>query len=201
VLNPFASYHIPATPAVSCDYALFCATARRHPSYFQWFPHSFDRHGGVLPPQRSFRDLAASVPRWQIPCSQRLAASLSSLRALFRAPFLCFQYFAASFAKTPGWEGCRISNAIYGTNSRFHPSLFLCGLCASVANRIPAEASNRSAPERDFVHRPDPSGGRRQVHSQVAHVEQAHVNNFRVERQRNIGEQKWARVSDVRIGR
>jgi len=49
VLNPFASYHIPATPAVSCDYALFCATARRHPSYFQWFPHSFDRHGVCVP--------------------------------------------------------------------------------------------------------------------------------------------------------
>ncbi len=31
----FASYHIPATPAFSCDYALFCATARRYPSYSQ----------------------------------------------------------------------------------------------------------------------------------------------------------------------
>jgi len=46
-VNSFAYYHIPATPAVSCDYALFCTTARRHPSYFQWLPHSFYRHGGV----------------------------------------------------------------------------------------------------------------------------------------------------------
>ena len=46
-VNSFASYHIPANPAVSCDYALFCTTARRHPSYFQWLPHSFYRHGGV----------------------------------------------------------------------------------------------------------------------------------------------------------
>src|SRR5467141_3500359 len=43
-----------------------------------------------------------SVPRWQIPCSQKLAASLSSLCALFRTPVLCFQPVAASFAKTPG---------------------------------------------------------------------------------------------------
>src|SRR6266849_1796335 len=34
---------------------------------------------------------------------QELAASLSSLWALFCARFLCFQSFAASFCKTPGW--------------------------------------------------------------------------------------------------
>src|SRR6266436_4683751 len=49
------------------------------------------------------RRLSALVPRWQIPCSQKLAASSSSLCALFRTPFLCFQELAASFAKTPGW--------------------------------------------------------------------------------------------------
>ena len=104
-INPFASYHIPATPAVSYDYALFCATARRHPSYFQWLPHSFDRHGGVPPPTflSGPRRFSASVPRWQIPCSQKLAASLSSLCALFGTRSLCFQPLAASFAKTPGW--------------------------------------------------------------------------------------------------
>src|SRR5260221_605371 len=47
--NSFASYHIPATPAVSCNYALFCATARRYPSYSQQLPHSFCRHGGGTP--------------------------------------------------------------------------------------------------------------------------------------------------------
>ena len=45
----FASYHIPATPAVSCNYALFCATALRYPSYSQGFPHSFYRHEGGTP--------------------------------------------------------------------------------------------------------------------------------------------------------
>ena len=49
--------------------------------------------------------LCASVSPWQIPCSQQLAASCISLCALFRAPFLCFQSFAASFAKTPGVGG------------------------------------------------------------------------------------------------
>ena len=46
-LNSFASYHIPATPAVSCDYALFCATARRYPLPFQELAHSFYHHRGV----------------------------------------------------------------------------------------------------------------------------------------------------------
>jgi len=46
--------------------------------------------------------LSVSVSLWQIPCSQQLAASCTSLCALFRAPFLCFQSFAASFSKTPG---------------------------------------------------------------------------------------------------
>src|SRR6267143_5473386 len=47
---PFASYYIPVTPAISCNYALFCATARLHPLYFQWVPHSFRCHGGGYPP-------------------------------------------------------------------------------------------------------------------------------------------------------
>jgi len=44
--NPFASYHIPANPAISSNYALFCATALRYPLCFQELPHSFYRHGG-----------------------------------------------------------------------------------------------------------------------------------------------------------
>jgi hypothetical protein len=51
-LNSFASYHIPATPAVSCSYALFCATARRYPLPFQALAHSFHRHGVYPPPVR-----------------------------------------------------------------------------------------------------------------------------------------------------
>ena len=52
--------------------------------------------------QRSYQDPAASVPLWQISCSQQLAASCTFLCALFRAPFLGFQSVAASFPKTPG---------------------------------------------------------------------------------------------------
>src|SRR6267143_2001217 len=44
--NSFAYYHILVSPVVSYNYALFCATARRYLSYFQWLPHSFYRHGG-----------------------------------------------------------------------------------------------------------------------------------------------------------
>ncbi len=39
----------------------------------------------------------------QLFCLQKLAASLSSLCAFFCPRFLCFQSFAASFPKTPGW--------------------------------------------------------------------------------------------------
>jgi hypothetical protein len=49
--------------------------------------------------------LCGSVSLWQIPCSQQLAASYISLRALFRTPILCFQSFAAAFPKTPGVGG------------------------------------------------------------------------------------------------
>ena len=48
--NFFVSYHILVNPAVSHNYALFCATARRYLSYSQWLPHSFYRHGGGTPP-------------------------------------------------------------------------------------------------------------------------------------------------------
>jgi len=62
--NPFASYHIPVNPAVSGNYALFCATARRYPSCNQEVAHSFCRHGGV-PPEESILSVR-SVALWQI---------------------------------------------------------------------------------------------------------------------------------------
>jgi hypothetical protein len=43
----FASYHIPVTLAVSCDYALFGATAARQTFSHQEVTHSFHRNGGV----------------------------------------------------------------------------------------------------------------------------------------------------------
>jgi hypothetical protein len=44
--TPLLPNHIPATPVVSCNYALFRATARSYPSSSQRLPHSFYRHGG-----------------------------------------------------------------------------------------------------------------------------------------------------------
>src|SRR6266478_1381431 len=63
--------------------------------------------GGGTPPHSysSLLRLCVSVSLWQIPCSQQLAASCTYLCAFFRAPFLCFQSFAASFSKTPGLGG------------------------------------------------------------------------------------------------
>ena len=67
---------------------------------------------GVYPNGSPLHSLHAPVPSpastrsgWQTPCSQQLAASLVSFCTLFRAPLLCFQSFAASFAKTPGGGG------------------------------------------------------------------------------------------------
>src|ERR1700726_1294456 len=47
--NSCARYHIHVTRALSCLYALFCATAPSYPSHFQSVPHSFYRNGGVPP--------------------------------------------------------------------------------------------------------------------------------------------------------
>src|SRR5712664_941348 len=56
-------------------------------------------------PYSRLRRLCVSVSLWQIPRSQKLTASLSSLCPLFPGPFLCFQELAASFCKTPGVGG------------------------------------------------------------------------------------------------
>jgi len=110
-LNSFASYHIPATPAVSCDYALFCATARRYPLPFQELAHSFYHHGGVPSATSALltpRPLCCVFPSPRVlkPANSFVCIGLPPLCRLF-APFyvrfLCFQLFAASFPKTPGW--------------------------------------------------------------------------------------------------
>jgi len=98
--NFFASYHIHSTPVFSCNYALFCATAIHYPSQYQQLPHSSRHHGGVSVQLQILSVL--SVPLWQIHSFHSLGASLSSLCALFRPRFLCFQSFAASFPKIPG---------------------------------------------------------------------------------------------------
>ena len=97
--NSLASYHIPATLAVSCSYTLFCATAHGYLPYSQWLPHSFYRHGGGTPlhgqiPQRLLQ------PRPQLPgsCGQTirrvsglrytLRPGNSHLRAFKRKPWI-----------------------------------------------------------------------------------------------------------------
>jgi len=60
--NSFASYHTPATPAVSCSCALFRATARSYPSYFQQLPHSFYRHGGGTPVTSVYPEPSKGAP-------------------------------------------------------------------------------------------------------------------------------------------
>src|SRR5258708_12577914 len=55
--TPLLPNHIPATPVVSCNYALFRATARRYPSYSQWLPHSFYRHRRGTPLTSALRSL------------------------------------------------------------------------------------------------------------------------------------------------
>ncbi|SRR6266404_4180202 len=49
-LKSFPSYHIPANPALSWGYALFCATAAHYLFCSQWLAHSFhcDRGGTLL---------------------------------------------------------------------------------------------------------------------------------------------------------
>src|SRR6266436_9608674 len=96
-LNSFASYHVPAAPAVSCDYALFCATARRYPSYFQWLPHSFYRHGGVpfiIPDVQTFGP--ANMPTLLLSNACRLFAVSCEL------PSFVFNRLEPLFQKHPG---------------------------------------------------------------------------------------------------
>jgi hypothetical protein len=48
-------------------------------------------------------DRLSGSQTYQLFCLHRLAASLPSLSTLFCTRSLCFQSFAASFPKTPGW--------------------------------------------------------------------------------------------------
>jgi len=113
---------IPLREPVRCTEAQQCLPVSpllvtlTHSLWRKSFPcHSYanTRDGGCHRGSR-FRvgPLWVSVPSpaptwsgWQIPFFQAFAASLSSLCTLFGIRFLCFQWFAASFLKTPGWGG------------------------------------------------------------------------------------------------
>src|SRR5260370_42404589 len=85
-------------------------------------------------PYSGLRRLRVSVSLWQIPCSQKLAASLSSLCPLFRAPFLCFQELAASFCKTPGVGGSLqpFSAARHFATRHFPDGYNACSACSTL---------------------------------------------------------------------
>ena len=93
--------HYPPPTTHSLFASIICTTWRQYLSRSQQLPHTSRLHGRV---RLQFQILSVlSMSLWQIPCSQQFAASCASLCALFRAPFLCFQSFGASFHKTPGW--------------------------------------------------------------------------------------------------
>src|SRR5258707_795990 len=144
--NSFASYHIPATPAVSCNYALFCATARRYPSYSQQLPHSFCRHGGGTPVASVLRPPILCVALFPAVARSVFSATCSlffSLCSLFANPTLCFQSLADSFSKTPGVGVGSQSRHLESTTSRlFFPKVgssrcapCLCGQSSSFQNQ------------------------------------------------------------------
>jgi len=109
------------------------------PQYFHAITHSFAQRQSTIPPNiNSFRTLPVttgvlpvqlqivsvlSVPLWQIHSFHRLGASLSSLCALFRTCFLCFQSFAASFPKIPGvgYPECNYGTPGVGVPKFHHP--------------------------------------------------------------------------------
>src|SRR6266852_1055849 len=97
----FPSYHIPATPAVSCDYALFCATAPRYPPYSQWLPHSFALNGNFFFRQpfscvHSF-SLRHSAPSLEFPVTCSLLCISKKVKSFG------IKQIRPLFAKHPGW--------------------------------------------------------------------------------------------------
>src|SRR5713226_5965532 len=78
-------------------FVIICATWRLYLLWSQSIAHTSRHHRGVPNPLPLFTSRHfSSVSLWQIPFSQQLAASLSSLCAPFCTPFLCFHWFAAS---------------------------------------------------------------------------------------------------------
>src|SRR6266478_694498 len=61
--NSFVSYHILVNPVLSCNYALFCATASQQVQRPQSLAHSFYRHGGGTPTLRLPSACAQTVSR------------------------------------------------------------------------------------------------------------------------------------------
>ena len=91
--------------SISLAPPITCATQRAIPSalnQLRILPVAM----GVYPHTPSLVVLVSGVQA-QASSFQELAASLRSLCPVFRAPAVCFQSFAASFRKTPGWGALR----------------------------------------------------------------------------------------------
>jgi hypothetical protein len=100
-------------------YPVICTTWRQYLSCSQQLPHTSRRHGGCTPPPfPTFR--RSDLQTCQLFCLQRLSASLPSFANLA----LCFQWFAASFCKTPGVGVCPQPRHLKSTRCR----LFACAL-------------------------------------------------------------------------
>jgi len=72
--NSVVSYHILVNPLLSCNYALFCATASQQAQRPQSLAHSFYRHGGGTPhSERSREGPLHCAPIRSAPLSMRIA--------------------------------------------------------------------------------------------------------------------------------
>src|SRR6266446_1751120 len=125
---------------ISFAFAVTCATWRLYPQCAQSIAYTPVTTGvDVLHqhPYSGLRRLSVSVSRWQIPRSQKLTASLSSLCPLFRTPFLCFQQLAASFCKTPGVGGSLrpFSAARHFATRHFPHGYNACSACSTLLVR------------------------------------------------------------------
>jgi hypothetical protein len=80
-------------------------------------------------------DRLSGSQTYQLFCLHRLAASLPSLSTLFCTRSLCFQSFAASFPKTPGW-GYRCG-ALCIVNLNVPVTVTASPICYGLARRHP----------------------------------------------------------------
>jgi len=151
--NSCASYHIPATPMLPCNYKLFPAMANTYPPHNQQLPHSFHAHRGWHPKHHDAGRLSAvSIFRSgrrsandQSLCFQRRTASYFLLPLFSRLPSFVFNRLQPLFAKHPGWV-CRRSDAAL-------PTLSPSGFPTFQPSNLPRSAQA----EARFDARPPPS--------------------------------------------
>jgi hypothetical protein len=140
--NSFASYHIPATPAVSCNYALFCATGAPLSLLFSTASTLFLSPRGWYPcclrAPASGSSVLRFFPQLLALCFQQLAASFFLFALFLPTQLFVFNRLQTLFQKHRGW-GWAHNPAIWNQQhpDSFFPRLVLLGaLRASVANPL-----------------------------------------------------------------